>query len=126
MAVVLVVDDDLELLDVFCRILESGGAHRPARPGGLDAKDNVLSLHYDLLLTDIAMRFIDGWELIRLARQRNASVPIIAISGGSLILPPDTALRLASALGVNLTMAKPIRRQELIAAVNRVLVAPST
>lgn len=119
MATILVVEDEPDVRDVICSMLEFAGHVALRGRVGLESRADVQSLGYDLPLTDIVMRFIDGWELIRLARLRNPSTPIIPISGGSMALRPEAALRLAEAMGVDVTMAKPINRDELLSAIER-------
>lgn len=119
MAIVLLMEDDAVTQDAVFAMLESAGHTVLRGRTGLGAKADVLSLSYDLLVTDVVMPLVDGFELIRLSRQRNPTMAIITISGGSRALRAESALRLAGAMGVDVALEKPIKRAELVAAVER-------
>jgi CheY-like chemotaxis protein len=121
MAVVLVIDDEPEMRDIVCELLESGGHAAIKGRHGLPARLDVVNLSYDLLITDISMPEVDGLELIRLVKTRNPALPIIAISGGTSRLQAETALRLGSRMGADASLAKPIKRAELLTMVNLML-----
>lgn len=63
--------------------------------------------HCDLIVTDMFMRDGDGLSLIRSVRERNADLPIVAISGGgSQGFSPQLALSAAQSMGAHI-LAKP-------------------
>ena len=74
----------------------------------------------DLVITDIVMPEKEGLETIREIRAVNPDVRIIAISGGGRIKPEDY-LDWANRIGVDRTFAKPVRRVDLLKAVNDLL-----
>jgi len=74
----------------------------------------------DLIISDIIMPEKEGLETVMELRRDFPEVKIIAISGGGFV-NPDEYLHLAAKLGAQLTLAKPFERDELLAAVEKLL-----
>jgi YesN/AraC family two-component response regulator len=74
----------------------------------------------DLLITDIIMPDQEGIGLIMSLRQKHKALKILAISGGGRLSHTDY-LQMAERLGANATLAKPFRRDALLAAVQKLL-----
>jgi CheY-like chemotaxis protein len=123
MATVLVVEDETDVQDTLCAMLRAGGHEAIAARTGADALDDVQNIACDLVITDIVMRVVDGWQVVRWLRANRPERPIIAISGGARALHPDTALNLSRAYGAHRVMNKPVSQQALLQAVNELLAA---
>jgi len=114
---VLVVDDDPDALAMVRDILEAAGAEVTAAPSATDALELVGSVHPDVLVADLAMPRVDGFELI--ARVRKApdeavrSVPAAAVTAYARSEDRVRALR----SGFQMHLAKPIDPAVLTAAV---------
>jgi two-component system copper resistance phosphate regulon response regulator CusR len=121
MAVLLVFDDDPVAREAICAMLECGGHQVIAGQCGADAGRQALALSYDLLVTDLIMPDVDGWDLIRLLRANRPRTPILAISAGSSAIPQQAALRLGEGLGADVVLAKPVTKAELLATIQRLL-----
>lgn len=119
MATVLLIDDDAHIRAFVERLLRSAG-YEVISAGDGKAGLEALRLHNpDLVITDIIMPKQEGIETI--TRIREASqVPIIAISG-SIVTENFDPLRDAGALGADVTIAKPFRGADLLAAVAKLL-----
>jgi CheY-like chemotaxis protein len=65
---ILVVDDQREILDVTSLVLQSAGYSTETASTGDEALDRVASEPFDLVLLDINMPGMDGWETLRLIR----------------------------------------------------------
>jgi two-component system, chemotaxis family, chemotaxis protein CheY len=80
--VVLVVDDDPDILEALSEILEAEGFEVRRAKNGLEALDRLGPLAPDLVLLDLMMPVMDGWEFAQKMRQAGdyAKVPIIVLS----------------------------------------------
>lgn len=116
---ILVIDDDEATRDAIRAALAERYEVTTAE-GGREALPIIDSGHFDLIICDIVMDEVDGLELVRHVRQRDADLPIIVISGGGRIDPSDY-LRIGIAFGAQTSLAKPLRVEELRNAVARLL-----
>ena len=121
MARILLVDDDADVQHTLSKILATGGHDVLLGRQGNQALEDVERLSFDLLVTDVVMREVDGWRLIRALRTCKPGAAVIAISGGAKALEPDVALRLSAAFGAHGILRKPIRRDALLRMVADVL-----
>lgn len=120
MAVILVIDDEPMMRRMLRVMLERAG-HTV-----LEAKDGNKGLAQlargapDLVLTDILMPDREGVETIGEIRRLAPDLPVIAMSGGGSI-GGDLILTIAEKVGATRTLAKPIRQDDLLAAVDAAL-----
>ena len=125
MARVLVIDDDAGMLAMMRRILVGAGHVVEATDRSTSVLSRVAGFQPDLVLTDIFMPEVDGFEVIRLIRRADHRIPIIVISGNHLEIlsrlgRPDWPyyLRAARCLGADCAIAKPFTPAELLAAID--------
>ena len=78
---VLIVDDDETVLTMLRRVIESNGIEATTVISGEDALTELERLNYDLILLDINLGGMDGFEVIKTLRSRACNTPIIVISG---------------------------------------------
>jgi CheY-like chemotaxis protein len=77
---VLVVDDDSDIRLTLQQILqEEGFAVREACHGG-DALEKILIQEPDLVLLDLVMPVLDGWEVLRVLRSARPHLPVVVLS----------------------------------------------
>lgn len=120
MAHILVIDDNAEFREILRAHLEANG-HQVALAENGDRGLAVLDRGgIDIVLTDILMPQRDGVEVLRAAKQRWPDLPVIAISGGGWIGAGEL-LGMAERLGADLVLQKPVRRDDLISAVDAAL-----
>lgn len=79
--IVLIVDDDETVQNVLYKVISSNGIYAKVASSGEEALHQVAAHHFDLILLDINMRGMDGFEVIRTMRQRGIKTPIIIVSG---------------------------------------------
>ena len=78
---VLVVDDDEDVRKTLSAILKELRLTPVAASDGVEAMKVINSRKIDLIITDLIMPNMDGFELIQNSRQVNANIPIAVISG---------------------------------------------
>jgi CheY-like chemotaxis protein len=126
-ASILVIDDDRAVLGTVKLLLERA-AH------AVEAVDNsraglrlLESQGFDLLVVDIFMPGMDGFETMRLVHQSWPEMPVIVMSGQQFRLASEGGpdfLHMATKLGAISGLQKPFRPQELLAAVAKSLSDP--
>src|SRR6478736_3897670 len=78
---VLVVDDDLSTLHVSRLILEAKGYEVKTASDGFEALVELRRSLPDLIISDLRMPNMSGFELLSIVRRRFPHIPVIAISG---------------------------------------------
>jgi chemosensory pili system protein ChpA (sensor histidine kinase/response regulator) len=116
---VMVVDDSLTVRKATSRLLEREGYHVVTARDGADALHQLGDVLPDVMLVDIEMPRMDGFELTRNVRSnpRSARIPIIVITSRSADKHRDYAL----SLGVNEYLGKPYREEELLAHLTQLI-----
>ena len=116
MARILIVDDEESARMFEETILTDAGHDVCSSPGGEQALRQYLENDFDLVITDLQMPDLHGFELISILRDLIPSPPVIAVSGAG-----ETQLLEARRLGAVATLAKPIDAARLLRAVDEVL-----
>lgn len=78
---VLIVDDDEAVLTMLYKVMKSNGFRADTAQNGRDALELAIRNQYDLMLLDVNMQGMDGFEVIQAIRARNIRLPIIIVSG---------------------------------------------
>lgn len=120
MARILVIDDDDDVREVIRLMLESGGHEVTDAADGYEGVRRFHENGADIVVTDIVMAGMDGFETIMELRLISPEVKIIAISGGDHVAP-EYYLSVVKNLGTLNEMAKPIRKADLLSAVTALL-----
>jgi urea transport system substrate-binding protein len=111
---VLVVDDEEELAEVIVSSLQEAGYHAVRARHGLEGLEAVAKRLPVLILLDMMMPVMDGWEFARLFRARHGqAVPIIVITAA------ERADACARETGANDYLAKPFDLRKLLTKVAR-------
>ena len=118
---ILVVDDEPDGRQLMVRILEGRGATVTAVAAGAVALDLVKKHRFDILVSDIGMPDLDGYELMRRVRELDGSRPgpIPAIAVTAYARAEDRQRSLLA--GYQMHLAKPIEARELIAGIASLL-----
>ena len=121
MSIVLVVDDSKITRDLHGFMLESSGYEVEYAENGAEALEKVIQTRYALIVTDINMPNMDGYEFTRHVRQMTeySSCPIIIVSTEAEAEDKTRGL----AAGANVYITKPVQMEELIAQVTLLLAA---
>jgi CheY-like chemotaxis protein len=115
MATILLIDDEDQVRILLQIALEGAGYRVLAAESGQHGLRLLQHQAVDLILVDIFMPEMDGFELIQRLRTTRPACKIIAISGGSW---EWDYLDTAKHLGANDTLKKPLSLQELLHAVS--------
>lgn len=121
MAHILIVDDDIDLRRVVERMLMIKGHQVYSAGNGKSALAIVERRQIDLVISDILMPGMDGYELITALHNLPAPPRIIAMSGGSGRLDADYLLRVARSMKVDKMLEKPLKLADIEAAITEVL-----
>jgi CheY-like chemotaxis protein len=121
MSNILIVDDDKHLREVIERLLTLRGHQVHSAGNGKGALAVIEQRQIDLVITDILMPDMDGYELIAALRKRSAPPRIIAMSGGSGRLDSEYLLRVARSMKVDKLLEKPLTLAIIDAAISEVL-----
>ena len=117
---VIAVDDDKVILNLIQQQMEYAGVHCDTCRNPSEMVERLREGHYDLLLTDIRMPGMNGYELLELLRNSNVGnskeVPVLVITAHV----PRKKEELMEA-GFDGCLYKPFAREELYAAVNAAL-----
>jgi two-component system, cell cycle response regulator DivK len=116
---VLVVDDVDHGREIFAEYLEFRGFRVATAADGLEALEKAFELRPDVILMDLSLPGIDGWEATRRLKQdeRTRHIPIIALTAHALA----SAHERAREVGCNAVVTKPCLPKDLELEVRRQL-----
>ena len=114
---VLVVDDEASIRDLLAKTLALAEYDVDVAPDGRSALDRMRAYPYDLLIADLRMPGMDGLTVIREAKNLNADLPVIIITGFST----ESSAIEAVNLGVAGYLTKPFRVPQVLAAAAKAL-----
>lgn len=113
MSCILIVEDDMDIREALEQILEGEGYEVVSAPNGKVALDRMRECKPQLVLLDLMMPVMNGWQFRQSQRQDEAlaQVPVVIISADG------SARREATAMGVQGFMQKPIELEDLLGVV---------
>ncbi|OBQ39656.1 MAG: chemotaxis protein CheY [Anabaena sp. CRKS33] len=116
---ILIADDDIGTSLSISDYLDLSGYHVITADNGMDALSMLEKHHPDLLVTDIMMPLMNGYELVRRVRQLSAFrlLPVILLTARTKI--QERILGYQS--GCDLYLPKPFELEELVAAIRNLL-----
>lgn len=107
---ILVVEDDPELQELFCTVLGDHGYQTLSATNGLEALDVIDHEYIDLIISDIMMPRMDGYELTRQLRDASYQLPILMITAKGRILDKQEGFL----AGTDDYMVKPVDVNEML------------
>jgi len=119
LAKLLIIEDDVTMLDLLRVHLKAVGHAVRTASDAADGIRYILAETPDLILSDIAMPYLDGMELLRALRSDAATrrIPVIFLTGRE----DDDTLVKARQLGVDDFLTKPIQVEDLLSSIDKVL-----
>ena len=124
MTSVLVVDDDPMVCMAIEIYLERHGFEVTIANGGEAGLRALADSGFDLMIVDIFMPYMRGFESIRIFHERAPAIPLIAMSGyafANLDSPAPDFLRMALELGAARCLRKPFTPVALLTVINECL-----
>ena len=77
---ILVVEDNTDMRELFCTVLSDSGYHCIPATDGLDALEIMDREYIDLIVADIMMPGMDGYELTKTLRDSKCEIPILMVT----------------------------------------------
>lgn len=114
---ILIAEDDNELRLMFQRFLTRNGFSVTAVANGKEAIEVLSKDFFDLIISDIMMPVMDGYELARSLRESGDTTPILMITAKSAY----EDMRLGFLSGTDDYMVKPINVNEMLLRINALL-----
>lgn len=114
---ILVVDDDKHTRMLFKAVLESAGYTVTTAENGMDALEKMEQEHTDLIVLDIMMPDMDGYEFTKLLRDNDNNIPILMVTAKQL--PADK--HQGFLVGTDDYITKPIDEEEMLLRIKALL-----
>lgn len=114
---ILIAEDDRELRQLFSHVLIKNGYVVKGVSNGKEALDAIDSDYYDLIITDIMMPEVDGYELVRQLREAGNTTPVLTITAKDAF----DDMRIGFLSGSDDFMVKPINVNEMVLRVGALL-----
>lgn len=117
MFTILVVEDDAKLRQLFCTVLTRHGYRAVPAMNGEDALEMLDKEYIDLMICDIMMPVMDGFELTRTLRDHNQQLPILMVTAREQFADKQHGFL----VGIDDYMVKPVNVNEMLLRVGALL-----
>src|SRR3989454_6148509 len=116
---VLVVDDYPDAREMYGEYLEYCGFEVVQASNGMEALQRALDTKPDIILMDLSLPVMDGWEATRRlkADKRTANIPVVALTGHALAGISEGAKR----AGCDAFVTKPCLPEDLVKEIKKIL-----
>ncbi|GAB4415455.1 MAG: hypothetical protein Kow002_00560 [Anaerolineales bacterium] len=117
---ILCIEDEPEMIDLIRLILGRRGFNVEGASGGKEGLDKIRNSPPDLVLLDLMMPDMDGWEVYQQmkAEERTKDIPVIVVTAKAQNIDKVLGLHIAK---VDDYVSKPFSPQELLDSVEKVL-----
>ncbi|MCR5689112.1 MAG: response regulator transcription factor [Clostridiales bacterium] len=110
---ILIAEDEVSLANAIKRILEQQGYFVDEVNDGLSAIEYAKAVEYNLIILDVMMPKLDGFEVVRILRKDGVNTPILMLTAKTTVRDKVTGLN----YGADDYMTKPFDTEELLARV---------
>ena len=119
---VLLVDDYPDAREMYTEYLEFSGFEVVEAGNGMEALQRALDTKPDIILMDLSLPVMDGWEATRRlkADNRTAAIPVVALTGHALAGISEGAKK----AGCDAFVTKPCLPEDLVREIRKILDAP--
>jgi two-component system copper resistance phosphate regulon response regulator CusR len=111
MAKILLIEDELKVVNLLRKGLRKADYDVDVALDGVEGYDKIRDNEYDLVILDLMLPKLSGWEMIPLIRKFKPNIPLIALTARSAIRDRVQGLR----LGCDDFIIKPFSFEELLA-----------
>jgi len=119
---VLVVDDFVDAREMYGEYLKFCGFRVAEAQNGVEAIEKARRLKPDLILMDLSMPVVDGWEATRRLKADTVTkkIPVVALTGHAMIGHSESAQN----AGCDVVITKPCLPHDLIKQIRKVIAGP--
>lgn len=114
---ILIAEDDRELQQLFQHVLTKNGYAVTGVSNGEEAMDAIDAGYYDLIISDIMMPKMDGYQLVRALREAGLTIPVMMITAKDAF----DDMRMGFLSGSDDYMVKPVNVNEMVLRVGALL-----
>ena len=116
---VLVVDDYPDAREMYSEYLEFSGFDVIQAVNGMEALQRAIDAAPDIILMDLSLPVMDGWEATRRLKEdaRTSSIPVVALTGHALAGISEGAMK----AGCDAFVTKPCLPEDLVKEIRKVL-----
>ena len=114
---ILIAEDDRELRQLFQHVLTKNGYAVTGVSNGEEAMDAIDAGYYDLIISDIMMPKMDGYQLVRALREAGLTIPVMMITAKDAF----DDMRMGFLSGSDDYMVKPVNVNEMVLRVGALL-----
>jgi two-component system, cell cycle response regulator DivK len=120
---VLVVDDYADAREMYSEYLQFSGFDVVEAANGIEALQRAVEDQPDIILMDLSLPVMDGWEATRRLKAdgRTACIPVVMLTGHTLAGISEGAMK----AGCEAFVTKPCLPEDLVKEIRRVLAAPT-
>ena len=114
---ILVVEDDIKINQIVCTYLNNNGYHAIGCKTAMEAFDKMEDNMIDMIISDIMMPQMDGYEFAEIVRKQNKNTPILFMTARDDI----SSKKKGFSIGIDDYMVKPIELDELLMRIEALL-----
>lgn len=114
---ILLIENNAVLLKTLVEVLEMGGHDVTALESGREAVAAFDPDRYDMVLTDLGMPDMSGWEVARAIKAKDSTMPVVLLTGWGASVSEEKAKE----LGIDIVVSKPFECQQMMSLVDKVL-----
>ena len=114
----LLADDEPSIRRLYTQMLEGNGFDVQVATDGQETLDAAVGGSFDLIILDLKMPRLDGFEVLRALRKADNDVPVVVMTGH---FPADVVSSRIEEFGVAEVLMKPVMITDLLNAVRRVV-----
>lgn len=119
---ILVIDDEVQVLEIVCDMLRLKGHKVVAVNDSIEASRLIEKENFDLVLTDLGMPVLSGWQIAEKVKAISPNVPVILFTGwGAQFEEDDFSKR-----GIDVVLTKPLSLEKLLLTVDQTIASCRT